>query len=191
MPLDRDRNIVMSSSDNASELVETRANGFAAAFLMPRISTVRCETWTKVPSRQQQTVFDVATEGRIDAELRSPAGSQRITYKDVAMVAHHFGVSYQAAAYRLKSLRHVSHPESRKLLGQEEFGGEYLKALRMFSDVGEPEPHADRDRELRGEIAHLAIEAYPRRDFSRSRSGAEQGSRIDTLLRLAQVARGD
>ena len=194
--LDRDRNIVVSSSDNASELVETRANAFAAAFLMPRTGTYGAlRSLDKgLPSRQQQTVFDVATDGRIDAELRSPAGSQRITYKDVAMVAHHFGVSCQAAVYRLKSLRHISQPESRELLGQEEFGREYLKALRMFNDVGEPEPHADRDRELRGEIAHLAIEAYRREEISRGRVlELSKALRIrgDTLLRLAQVARGD
>ena len=194
--LDRDRNIAISSTDNASELVETRANAYAAAFLMPRTGIyVALRSLDKgLPSRQQQTVFDVATEGLIEAELRSPAGSQRITYKDVAMVAHHFGVSYQAAVYRLKSLRHVSHPESRELLGQEEFGREYLQALRMFSDVGEPEPDDYRDRELRSEIAHLAIEAYRRAEISRGRVlELSKALRIrgDTLLRLAQVARGD
>ena len=110
------------------------------------------------------------------------------------MVAHHFGVSYQAAVYRLKSLRHVSHPESRGLLGQEDFGREYLQALRMFGDVGEPEPHDYRDRELRSEIAHLAIEAYRRAEISRGRIlELSKALRIrgDTLLRLAQVARGD
>ena len=55
------------------------------------------------------------------------------------MLAHHFGVSYRAALYRLKSLRHISHPESLKLLEQEEFGREYLKAFDMFDDVGDPE----------------------------------------------------
>ena len=194
--LDRDRNIVISSSDNASELVETRANAFAAAFLMPRTGVYAAlRSLDKgLPSRQQQTVFDVATEGRIDAELRSPAGSQRITYKDVAMVAYHFGVSYQAAVYRLKSLRYVSQPESRALLGQEDFGREYLETLRMFSDVGEPEPEDYRDRELRSEIAHLAIEAYRREEISRGRIlelSKALRFRGDTLLRLAQAARGD
>jgi len=40
------------------------------------------------------------------------------------MLAHHFGVSYQAAVYRMKSLRHLSHSDSHKLLEQEGFGRE-------------------------------------------------------------------
>ena len=192
--LDRDRSIAVSSTDNSSEMVETRANAFAAAFLMPAsgvVDTLRSLD-KGLPSRQEQTIFDVASGGHTDAELRPPARSQRITYKDIAMLAHHFGVSYQAAVYRLKSLRHISHPDSHELLEQEGFGREYLKAL-MFSDVGEPEHPRYRDRELRGEIAHLAIEAYRREEISRGRV-LELSKTLcingDTLLHLAQVARG-
>ena len=101
-------------------------------------------------------------------------------------------MSYQAAVYRLKSLQHISHPDSHELLEQEGFGREYLKAL-MFSDVGEPEHPRYRDRELRGEIAHLAIEAYRREEISRGRVlelSKTLGINGDTLLHLAQVARG-
>ena len=192
--LDRDRNIVVSSTDNSSEMVERRANAFAATFLMPGsgvVDTMRILD-KGLPSRQEQTIFDVASGGHTDAELRPPARSQRITYKDIAMLAHHFGVSYQAAVYRLKSLRHISHPDSHELLEQEGFGREYLKAL-MFNDVGEPEHPRYRDRELRGEIAHLAIEAYRRGEVSRDRVlelSKALGIDGDTLLHLAQVARG-
>ena len=109
------------------------------------------------------------------------------------MLAHHFGVSYQAAVYRMKSLRHLSHPDSHKLLEQKGFGREYLRDL-MFSDVGEREGTRHSDRELRSELAHLAIEAYRRDEISRgrvlelSRSLNIDG---DTLLHLAQVARGE
>ena len=75
------------------------------------------------------------------------------------MLAHHFGVSYQAALYRLKSLRHISHPESLKLLEQEEFGQEYLKAFDMFDDVGDPEHRRYWDRELRG--GYCQVEQNP------------------------------
>ena len=78
--------------------------------------------------------------------------------------------------------------------GQEDFGREYLTALRMFSDVGEPEHHDYWDRELRREIAHLAIEAYRREEISRGRVPELRKAlkiRGATLLRLAQVARGD
>ena len=194
--LDRDRNITVSSTDNSSELVERRANAFAAALLMPRngVYDALRNLDKGLPSRQEHTVFDVASGGHIEAELRSPARSQRITCKDIAIVAHHFGVSYQAGLYRLKSLRHISLRESRDLLEQEEFGREYLKALDMFGDVGEREQRRYWDRGLRGEIAHLAIEAYRREEISRGRvlelSGT-LGIDGDILLRLAEAVRGE
>ena len=194
--LDRGRNITISSTDNTSEMVERRANAFAAAFLMPRNETYEAlRSLDKGrPSRQEQTVFDVATGGHIETELRSSAHSQRITYKDIAMLAHHFGVSYRAALYRSKSLRHISHPEFRELLDQEDFGRKYLKALSMFDEVGEREQRHHWDRELRSEIAHLAIEAYRREEISRGRI-LELSKALniggDTLLHLAEVARGE
>ena len=122
-----------------------------------------------LPSRQEQTVFDVATGGHIDTHRRLPARSQRINYKDIAMLARHFGASYQAALFRLKSLGHITHRESLELLAQEDLGRQLLRELSMFSDVEEPEKPQYRDRELRSEVAHLAIEAYRREEISRGR----------------------
>ena len=147
-----------------------------------------------LPSRQEQTIFDVASGGHMDAEFRSPARSQRINYKDIAMLAHRFGVSYQATLYRLKSLRHLSHAESRGFLEQEEFGRQLLRELNKFRDVEEPEARQYRDRELRSEIAHLAIEAYRREEISRGRVlelSKTLGMKGDILLRLAEATRGE
>ncbi|MEW5424093.1 helix-turn-helix domain-containing protein [Amorphus sp. 3PC139-8] len=194
--MDRDHKITISTADNSAELVEKRANAFAAAFLMPRngIYEVLRSLDKGLPSRSEQTIFDVASGGHIDAESRPAARSQRITYKDVALVAHHFGVSYQAALYRMKSLKHVSQPESQELLENERFGREYLRVLCMFDDVEEQEQRQYWDRELRSEIAHLAIEAYRREEISRGRLvELSKTLRIDgeTLLNLAEVARGE
>ncbi len=193
--LDRDRDVTISSTDNSSQLVEKRANAFAAAFLMPGDGFRDfLRTLDKgLPSRLDHAIFDVASGGHIEAAQRPPARSQRITYKDNAMLAHHFGVSYQAASYRLKSLRYISGRECRALLEQEDFGRKYLKALSMFSEIGEPEKRRYWDRELRSEIAHLAIEAYRREEISRGRVlELSKTLRIDrdTLLELAEVARG-
>jgi Zn-dependent peptidase ImmA (M78 family)/transcriptional regulator with XRE-family HTH domain len=194
--MDRDHNITISSTDNSAELVEKRANAFAASFLMPRdgVYEVLRSLDKGLPSRQEQSIFDAASGGQIEAEARSAPRSQRITYKDVAIVAHHFGVSYQAALYRLKSLKHVSQSESVELLEHEDFGRQYLNALSMFGDVGEQEQRQYWDRELRSEIAHLAIEAYRREEISRGRL-LELSKSLDipgeTLLELAEVARGE
>ncbi len=194
--LDRNGDVTISSTDNSSEMVEKRANAFAAAFLMPRggIRTSLRNLDKGLPSRQDHAVFDAASGGHIEAAQRAPARSQRITYKDNALLAHHFGVSYQAAVYRLKSLRYISGRETGHLLEQERFGRKYLKALSMFADVGEREQQRYWDRELRNEIAHLAIEAYRREEISRGRVlelSATLRIAGDTLLNLAEAARGE
>ncbi len=194
--LDRGGNVTISSTDNSSEMVEKRANAFAAAFLMPRgtVHTSLRNLDKGLPSRQNHAVFDAASGGHIEAAQRTPARSQRITYKDNALLAHHFGVSYQAAVYRLKSLRYISGRECIDLLEREHFGREYLKVLSMFADVGEREKKRYWDRELRSEIAHLAIEAYRRGEISRGRVlelGATLRIAGDTLLHLAEAARGE
>lgn len=194
--LDRDRNIAISSAGNSSEMVERRANAFAAAFLMPRNGVYAALRGLDkgLRSRQEQTIFDVASGGHMDAEFRSPARSQRINYKDVTMLAHRFGVSYQAALYRLKSLRHISLVESRELLDQEDFGRQLLRELSMLGNVEETEARQYRDRELRIEIAHLAIEAYRREEISRGRVlelSRTLDMKGDILLRLAEAARAE
>ena len=169
--LDREGIVSVSTTSNSAELVEKRANAFAAAFLMPRngVSEVLRNLDKGLPGRHEQMIFDAATGGHIETELRTPAGSQRITYKDVAMVAHHFGVDYRAVLYRMKSLKHVSQRDSDGLLEQEHFGKEYLNILGMLDELEEPEQRRHWDRELRSEIAHLAIEAYRREEISRGR----------------------
>lgn len=192
--MDRDRSIRVSSMDNSSEMVERRANAFAAAFLMPRAGVYDAlrNLDKGLPSRHEQTIFDVASDGSIEANLRSPAYSQRITYKDIAMLAHSFGVSYQAALYRMKSLRHISQPESQELLDQNDFGRQYLKVL--FEELDEGQQHRYRNRDIRREIAHLAIEAYRREEITRGR--ILELSQIldipgDTLLVFAKATRGE
>ena len=193
--LDREGMVSVSSTSNSSELLEKRANAFAAAFLMPRngVSEVLRSLDKGLPSRHEQTIFDAATGKHIEAEFRPAAGSQRITYKDAALVAYHFRVSYQAALYRLKSLRHVSQRELSSLLQQDYFGRKYLKLLEMLDELEAPEQRGHWDRELRNEIAHLAIEAYRREEISRGRIldlSKILEIRGDALLSLAQAAQG-
>lgn len=194
--LDRDHDITVSSTRNSAELVEKRANAFAAAFLMPRngVYELLRSLDKGLLSRQEQTIFDAASGEAIEAEYRSPPRSQRIIYKDVAMVAHHFGVSYQAAVYRLKSLRHISQLEMKDLLEQEEVGRSYLRALNLLNDMDAPEQEENWDRELRTEVANLAIEAYRREEISRGRL-TELGKILsipgEILLELGEAARGE
>ena len=196
--LDGDRMIRVSRADNSSDMVEKRANAFAAAFLMPRggVYDALRNLGKGLPSRQEQTIFDVASGGRIEAELRSPSHSQRVMYKDIAMLAHHFGVSYQAALYRLKSLRYVSQPELEELLDQADLGRQYLRVLILFDeeDADENEQPRYRNRDICRVVAHLAIEAYRREEISRGRIlelSETLGIPGEELLNFAEAARGE
>jgi Zn-dependent peptidase ImmA (M78 family) len=182
--LDRERTATVSTRDNASELIEKRANAFAAALLMPGDGVTEfLRTLDKgLPSRLEQAIFDVATEGRIDTQTRPTPGSQAITHQDLALLAHHFGVSYQAAVYRLKSLNWVSSSECAKLLEREPEGKSYLDFLKMLDDLDAPETQERQERELKSQVVHLAIEAYRREVISR-------GKLLDLSKKLALSGR--
>jgi Zn-dependent peptidase ImmA (M78 family)/DNA-binding XRE family transcriptional regulator len=193
--LDRDRPVTVTSADNAAELIEKRANAFAAAFLMPRegVIEVLAALDKGQPSRSDETVFE-ATGGHFDAQSRQAPRSQRITYQDAATLAHRFGVSYQAAVYRLLSLSHVSRVESTELLKREAVGKDFLEALGMFDDLEGKEGKLLMDRELRSQVTRLAIEAYRREEISRGRLldlGKQLGIPGPKLVALAEAARSE
>ena len=64
----------------------TRANAFAAAFLMPSsgIEWFLGLLEKGEPSRRYHTTYDVAGDQQIEALERPAPGSQEITYQDVA-----------------------------------------------------------------------------------------------------------
>ena len=110
----------------------------------------------------------------------------------MALLAHHFGVSYQAAVYRLKSLRHISSSQAEQLLANQMHGKNYLQALHLLDDLDKPETKTHWDRELRSEIAHLAIEAFRQEEISRGRVleiSKSLGIDGERLLVLAEAAR--
>ncbi|MFO1144430.1 MAG: XRE family transcriptional regulator [Amaricoccus sp.] len=196
--LDRDRVVGVSSANNSSERIEQRANAFAAAFLLPEagLEEELRQLGKGQPARTDQIVFDVATGGSIHGQLRPAPRSQAIGFQDIAFVAHRFGVSYQAAVYRLKSLRHVNQPESAQLLSAEQVaaGKDYLRALDLFDDLEEPVKPERGTRELRSRIAHLGLEAYRLGEISRGRLldvGKTIGVDGRKLLDLAETARAE
>jgi len=196
--LDREETVTLTRRENASQLVEKRANAFAAAFLMPSdgIEGQLCQLQKGAPSRQSQTIFDVAGNVMIEAEIRPPPKSQTITYQDVVVLAHHFEVSYEAVAWRLKNLGWLNAPETKALIGQKPIGKRHVDLLG-FTDNPFDEIPSDKtyeDQELRGQLVRLAIEAYRREEISRGRL-QELGRKLsiagDKLLGLAEAARGD
>ena len=171
---DRDRNLRVSSTDNSADQVEKRANAFAAAFLMPRggVYEVLQSLGKRSRDSPQQLIYNAASDGSIQSEMRSSPRTQRVTCKDVVTVARRFGVSYRASVYRLRSLRYVSQSECANLIEREELGRDYLRVLgvrEVQNQAVRAEDARTRFRELGTEIATLAVEAYRREEISRGR----------------------
>lgn len=194
--LDRGQPATVSLEQNRSELTEVRANAFAAAFLIPRTGV-----WAFLNSRSkagpsvvEQTVYDPAAEEADGAEVRgqrraSPR-SQELTYEDIAALAQHFGVSYMAALYRLKSLSTINSAEFDALREKEPFAKSYLDLIEPFGDGSQQHPKQP-DREIVSQVVHLALEAYRRELISQGKLrdlSSLLGIPAKTLVELAEAA---
>jgi Zn-dependent peptidase ImmA (M78 family)/transcriptional regulator with XRE-family HTH domain len=166
---DRDETITTTNTHNASQLAEKRANAFAAAFLMPAegVADHLRQLDKGSPSRRSQTLFNVANDSMMETELRTRPGSQAITYQDVASVARRFGVSYEAAVWRLKNLGYVGGGETTTLLSQQETATRYMHALGFEDPSDAKEEPAE--QELHGQLVRLAVEAFRQEEISRGR----------------------
>lgn len=192
--LDRDNPVAVTTHQNSKELVERRANAFAAAFLMPPdgMRDVLESAKAGEPSRRTYTTYDVATGSGPEAEKRTAGGAAKITFAHAALVAHHFEASYPAACYRLKDLGCVDRSELTKLLAEEETRA---KPLLFLLPKGKALYQSDLDgREIRGQIIPLVLEALTTKEISdaKARDIARRLSlsraETETLLHLGDAA---
>jgi Zn-dependent peptidase ImmA (M78 family) len=160
----RMKGIVTHTSDR-DELMEVRANAFAAALLMPPEGIRQFVTalGKGQPSRAIAQVFDES--GAVQAEGRAAPGSQDIQLYDVVHLAHHFGVSRLAALFRLRNLKLVTQAEFEQLKAADEAGFGRELAQMLDPDVAEPD---DKDG-FRHRVLSLALEAYRRGLITRSK----------------------
>jgi Zn-dependent peptidase ImmA (M78 family)/transcriptional regulator with XRE-family HTH domain len=171
--MDRNRNAIVSTAENSKDHSETRANAFAAAFLLPeggvRSFLASLDKGAKI--RQAQAVYDVANDNSLEGQIRVPAGSQKIVYQDVASLARHFEVSYQAALYRLQAMDFVNQAEREALMEQVDLGNRYLSVLKFSecTDTAKEGEDSVVDRELVSQVVYNAIEAYRREEISKGR----------------------
>ncbi len=184
---DRNRQANVSHAADRDSLLEVRANSFAAAWLLPAAGLRRFLVYLAkgAASRARRHVFD--GEGGGLAERRSPPGSQEIRIHDVALVAHHFGVSRLPVLYRLKSLRVIGEQRLARLREQDaEVGRDTARAL------GLADPEEGRLRPLgRNRLIVLGIEAL-RRELISWRRLCELGESVavdeNTLEQLVAQA---
>ena len=185
--LDQARPGIISRASDRNELLEIRANAFAANFLMPEagVRQFLARLGKGKPSRVHREVFDEA--GSLDVEGRTVPGTQLVQLYDVVQLAHHFVVSRTAMLYRLLNLRLLAQPAFQSLKALDDAG----KGKELAEQLGLPEPGHDESRRL---FSHrfigLALEAYRREEISRSKLGelaAMVNITIDVLDQLIEI----
>lgn len=179
--VDRNKSAKPSSSANRNELVEKRANAFAAEFLVPEGGTREMLDLLQkgAPTRESVHLYDPTTD---DAEAhlsRLEPGSQTITVKEVALLASQFKVSFDMAAFRLSDIKIINREELEKLRAQREFGRILMDTLNLWNGdkQGDDQPY------LKRQLALLAIEAYRREKIT--------GGRFREVCRLAGYKSND
>lgn len=170
--LDRERLGTVSRTTERGDLLEVRANAFAAAFLLPSEGVRQFMTLIGKggPSRQRADIFDEG--GVIEASTRAVPKTQDTQMYDVAELAEHFDVSRLAGLYRLRNLRFLTDAEFDNLKSQEDAGhGREIAALLQLRPVDED---AARD-EYRHRFLSLALEAFRRDEISHAKLGELAG----------------
>lgn len=175
--LDRERLGTISRAEDRDDLIEVRANAFAANLLMPEEGARQfvAALGKGMTSRQQVEVFDES--GVVHAASRSEPRSQDMQLYDVVQLAHHFGVSRLAALYRLRNLRLITEGELEHLKQQEEAG--VGKVVAEVLDLPEPDHEAARN-EFRHRFLALGFEAL--------RRGAITKRKLEEIARMVDVS---
>ncbi len=155
--LDRDLMKIVSRSSRREELLEVRANAFAAAFLMPEegVKEFLGYRGKGAPSRASKEIFD--EEDVTKVQKRRPP--REIHIYDIVELAHHFKVSRIAALYRIRNMRPPLITDDRlnylKELEEHGRGRELADLLRL-----EEPDHEDLRLRFRRYFLSLAFETY-------------------------------
>jgi Zn-dependent peptidase ImmA (M78 family)/transcriptional regulator with XRE-family HTH domain len=165
--LDRDRAGAISRAEDRADLLEVRANAFAAEFMMPAegVRQFIQALGKGGASRTQVALFDETDVVQI--EQRTAPGTQDIQLHDLVLLAHHFGVSRISALYRFRNLRLVDEREFLHLKQQEDTGAAKAMADFLAADVAVKE--RDSRDEFRRRFLGLALEAIRREEITESK----------------------
>jgi len=179
---DRDRFGLVSRSSERGDLVEVRANAFAAAWLMPEdgVRQLVAALGKGKQGRAFAEVFDEAGSVDVPRGTRAAPGSQTLQLYDLVRLAHHFGVSRLSALFRLRNLRLINEAELQTLRLLDEGGKGKQLAVLLGLDLTATEDVGQDD--LRHRFLGLALEAYRRREISHGK--------LEELAALAALSRG-
>ena len=162
--LDRSQMGHVSKESERANLLEVRANVFAANFLMPEdgVRQYLATLGKGNASRLHADVFDES--GVVPIDSRTAGGSQDLQPYDVVRFAHHFGVSVLSALYRLLNLRLITDKQFEEIQQKDRDG----LSKQLANLLGLPQP-SDEDNigAFYRRYLVLALEAYRREKISR------------------------
>lgn len=157
---------LVSRQENSRDLREVRANAFAASFLMPA-EAVRTQVESAGKGRGSRSLLTAFDEAEVvEGHKREPAGSQELQFYDVAGIADHFGVSYEASVWRLFNLKLVTDPQKDELLEDAALGNEFRRVL----GAGEVEKLGRERPDFRQRLLPMALEALRRDQISQGKA---------------------
>jgi len=150
------------------QLSEIRANSFAATLLLPE-QGVREFLSSAGKSRDFPLFQEVYDEGgaAVRAQRRESSGPIAVQFYDVVHLAFYFGVSYESALWRLKTLKLISEEERVHLASQNESAIEFRKLL--WNQSGRPQRLAIREGKFQHKLLMLALEAFRLGEISHSK----------------------
>ena len=157
---------IISRGDNRAELIEIRANSFAAVFLMPDEGIRRyVQALGKgKPSRSIADVFDETDVTRV--QRRSKPRTQQIRIYDLVLIAHRFGVSTIAALFRLQNLGLLNKDQVDLLRDDMDRGldKDATKLMGLEGEAGKP-----LQLDFKHRFVGLAVDAYQRELISKAK----------------------
>ncbi len=162
--LDRTQTGHVSRESERADLLEVRANVFAATFLMPEdgVRQFVGALGKGSASRLHADVFDES--GVVPVDTRKAGGSQDLQIYDVVRLAHYFGVSVLSALYRLLNLRIITEPQLDNMKQLDQAGmSQQLSALLGLSQ----QPADENLTAFHRRYLLLALEAFRREKISR------------------------
>ncbi|MCC6312276.1 MAG: ImmA/IrrE family metallo-endopeptidase [Trueperaceae bacterium] len=175
---------VVSRVEDRTDLPEVRANAFAAAFLLPPAG-VRAfvESIGKGRGDRSLRIFD--EREAVTARERLELAARPIGPHDVGWLASYFGVSYEAATYRLQNIGLVTNDERERLAAQRHLASGFGIAARR------PEPEGPA---LHARLVNLALDALRAGLISAGRFRElclRAGIDIDQIDEVVMAVQGD
>ena len=136
---------IISRGRDRAELVEVRANAFAANFLMPEEGVRQfLATLGKVGESRLFVEAPASHDEVIALEARGETAVADIQLHEIALLAHHFGVSRTVAVYRVRNLRLISDRGLKRLLDEERAG--LGREMADLLELPEPDHVKERNR---------------------------------------------